>query len=230
MTSDVKNKGTHRITVDGGAISTSVGYNMNTGHAGVYIVRTAYDKDYRSQYAITNQKKISGTKKIYREENGDMINARERRRYHENIGEERARSKRYYNDNRDKIAEQNALYYTNNKDVINARNSRYHYENREKEAGRKKLYRSENMEACKAREHRYQRTHPKERRTYVTAAGSCNLLNTWFVGCRRHHVDSSTIIHVPTEMHITHKHDIRTGMGMDVINALAFGFLFHGEL
>jgi len=66
------------------------------------------------------------------------------------------------------------------------------------------------------------------KRDYVTPVGRCAHLNEWFKGCRQHHVDPDTIIHIPAQMHIENWHNIKTGKGMDVINAMAFEYLFSG--
>lgn len=101
-------------------------------------------------------------------------------------------------------------YHTDHRDDIIARQRAYYEDHKDGIAAQQKAYRAEN---------------PKEQRNYVTAAGQCSQLNNRFDGCRRHHVDDSTIIHIPIEMHVTNPHNIRTGRGMARINALAFAFL-----
>lgn len=106
-------------------------------------------------------------------------------------------------------------------------NKKYNATHREKIHARVKQYADKHKVEKAAYDKQYQREHPKETRTYATPAGSCTKLNNWFEGCRRHHVDADTIIHIPMEMHVTNAHNIQTGKGMDVINALSFNFLFH---
>ena len=50
-------------------------------------------------------------------------------------------------------------------------------------------------------------------------------LNKSFVGSNGHHVDMERVIYIPTELHRSISHDVRTGRNMDKINALAFQWL-----
>lgn len=51
-------------------------------------------------------------------------------------------------------------------------------------------------------------------------------LNDKFPGSDGHHINKTIVIHIPKELHRHIGHDLRSGRGMDVINALAFQYLF----
>ena len=102
----------------------------------------------------------------------------------------------------------------------------YNLAHKEEFKQRDKLYYEEHKITVLARNRRYASDHPRDPRDYILPPYKCTKLNQWFDGCRCHHVDPSTIIHVPKDMHVSHVHNIRTGAGMDFINALAFEFLF----
>ena len=106
-----------------------------------------------------------------------------------------------------------------------ARKKQYHQDNKKACNAWSKQYYTDHKEAIKARVRAYQRDHPRDPREYVTDAWMCTNLNKWFVGCRRHHIDADTIIHIPSELHVTHPHNIRTGLGMAEMNAMAYTFL-----
>ena len=134
----------------------------------------------------------------------------------------RHRGKLYREENSEAIAAYNKQYYEDNRGRVKL----YYEANREMISIQKKRYYETNREMIAARTKQYQRDHPKEARTYVDPTGSCTKLKDWFEGCHRHHIDRGTIIHIPTEMHVANHHNIRTGIGMGAINALAFEFLF----
>lgn len=50
-------------------------------------------------------------------------------------------------------------------------------------------------------------------------------LNKPFEGCVGHHIDPTFVIFIPSEMHRSVSHDVRSGRGMVEINRLAFAFL-----
>lgn len=57
-------------------------------------------------------------------------------------------------------------------------------------------------------------------------------LNSWFLGCDRHHVNKELIIHMPRKLHRGkgNYHNHNTGKGMARINAIAYNFLFKQEV
>ena len=50
-------------------------------------------------------------------------------------------------------------------------------------------------------------------------------INTPFPGSVGHHIDTEHIIHIPKEIHQSIYHNVRTGQGMEDINAIAFGYI-----
>jgi hypothetical protein len=103
---------------------------------------------------------------------------------------------------------------------------KYNAAHKEEFKERDKKYYEEHKDHINMWNRRYAGAHPRDPRDYILPPCDCTKLNQWFDGCRCHHVDPNTIIHIPKETHISHVHNIRTGVGMDVINTLAFEFLF----
>lgn len=172
-------------------------------YAHAYHAKHADDLAARNKvYRVDHKEEIAAYQKAYRAEHKEEIKA-----YRVEHNEERA------------------MYYADHKEEIEAYRKAYDADHAEEIAAREKVYRSEHKEERAAWEKVYRRDHPKEERDYITPAGQCVKLNKRFEGCRRHHVDISTIIHIPIEMHVTNPHNIRTGRGMARINALAFAFL-----
>lgn len=56
-------------------------------------------------------------------------------------------------------------------------------------------------------------------------------MNDHFIGCHRHHITETLIIHIPGDLHNHISHNLRTGVGMDVMNVLALQFIngYHCE-
>lgn len=50
-------------------------------------------------------------------------------------------------------------------------------------------------------------------------------LNEPFVDSEFHHIDEEHGIHIPKELHQSIRHNVRTGQGMEDINAIAFGYI-----
>lgn len=55
-------------------------------------------------------------------------------------------------------------------------------------------------------------------------------LNEPSAGSEGHHVDNELVIHIPSNLHQSVWHCLRTGRGMSVINAEAYNFLFKQEV
>lgn len=102
---------------------------------------------------------------------------------------------------------------------------RYHEEHGEEIKAQNKEYYERRKDYILTRNRQYATDHPRDPRDYILPPYQCTKLNDWFDGCRRHHVDPSTIVHIPADMHITNTHNIRTWDGMDVINSLALEFI-----
>lgn len=64
------------------------------------------------------------------------------------------------------------------------------------------------------------RRHNAERREL-----GCIELNEPFENSEGHHIDETYIIHIPKEIHQSIYHNLKTGQGMEDINAIAFGYI-----
>lgn len=50
-------------------------------------------------------------------------------------------------------------------------------------------------------------------------------MNNYFIGCHRHHVTETLVIHIPGDLHNHISHNLKTGIGMDIINILSLQFI-----
>lgn len=225
MTSDPrKTKHLHRVVIEDVWFETRLEYNPNTDYA---YTRTQHKS--KAQTAASGRKwrenhkeRIDEVGRVWRSDNKESIAKYGKQYYEDNKDRRKVLASRYYEDNKEMFVQ----YYEDNKERIHTRQKQYRETHKEEIAARMKLYYRDNIKMIRE----WRRAHPTEKRTYVVDVGSCTHLNSYFDGCRRHHVDINTIIHIPKDMHIYHKHNIRTGEGMDVINSLAFEFLLQGEL
>jgi hypothetical protein len=53
-------------------------------------------------------------------------------------------------------------------------------------------------------------------------------LNSYFEDCEGHHITHTFVIYIPKGLHKSVWHNLNTGQGMEVINALALDFLVNG--
>ena len=51
-------------------------------------------------------------------------------------------------------------------------------------------------------------------------------LNDRFIGSEGHHIDKEFVIYIPKEMHMSVRHNVHTGKGMEQINTLAVDFCY----
>lgn len=230
MTNVRKTKSLHHITVEGCSIATRLEYNPVTEHIGIFTSQPRQRMEYLQQYHTDNKKRLSGNAKQYYITNRETVLHRVKQYSKDNSEKVAAYRKQYYITNHEKVLQHVKQYRKDNPERVAAYKKWYADKNHERIAVYKKCYREDNIEKITEYQKQYRRDHPTDDRAYVTNALSCAHLNEWFGGCRRHHVDPNTIVHIPTEMHTHNRHNIRTGDGMDVINALAFEFLFQGEL
>ena len=54
-------------------------------------------------------------------------------------------------------------------------------------------------------------------------------LNNHFPNSDGHHIDKIFVIHIPTEMHQSIRHNVFTGRNMEKINLLALDFIYRGK-
>lgn len=63
-------------------------------------------------------------------------------------------------------------------------------------------------------------------RDHVLPIHMCTKINEWFPGCEGHHLSRSLVVFIPTELHNHIWHNMKTGLGMAEMNALALQFAF----
>lgn len=186
-------------------------------HREYYIEHVEEERERGRQWRATHREERRTYNKQYR-----VTHPEEIKQYQiDHLEERMAYNKQYRTDHPEEFRQYGKEYRAAHTEEVRERNKQYHLTNREENNERSRQYRDTHLEEIQ----QYRRDHPAEKRDYVVPAGQCRQLNKWFEGCKRHHVDTDTIIHIPTEIHVTHAHSIKTGRGMDSINALAFAFL-----
>ena len=63
-------------------------------------------------------------------------------------------------------------------------------------------------------------------RDHVLPIHMCTKINEWFLGCEGHHLSRSLVVFIPSELHNHIWHNMKTGLGMAEMNALALQFAF----
>lgn len=63
-------------------------------------------------------------------------------------------------------------------------------------------------------------------RDHVLPIHMCTKINEWFPGCEGHHLSRSLVVFIPSELHNHIWHNMKTGLGMAEMNALALQFAF----
>lgn len=130
-----------------------------------------------------------------------------------NPEQHKAAGEQWCKNNPDKVAVINKRWQKNNPD----HSEQYRREHKEEIKARDKQYRKNNPE--KVREHQ------RERRIYLSAYTDCEKVNHAFMGCDAHHIDPDTIIHIPTSLHRSVSHSLKSGHGMEEINQMSFDWL-----
>lgn len=60
---------------------------------------------------------------------------------------------------------------------------------------------------------------------YRSTPDNCYWVNKPFKGCVKHHVDKNTIVCIPLNLHLTVRHNLKTGKGMKEINENVFRWI-----
>lgn len=63
-------------------------------------------------------------------------------------------------------------------------------------------------------------------RDHVLPIFQCTQINKWFPGCEGHHLSRSLVVFIPAELHNHIWHNMKSGLGMAEMNALALQFAF----
>lgn len=126
---------------------------------------------------------------------------------------------------------QNQLkYYEKNKDKLLSYAKQWRLENPEEMKERCKKWRIENPKKSKETVRKYRNTpkgkeiNKKHNTLRARNLGSI-LINDWFIGCNRHHINSQDIICIPSEIHKQHPHNHKRPETMIEINRIAFEYL-----
>lgn len=61
-------------------------------------------------------------------------------------------------------------------------------------------------------------------RDHVLPIHMCTKINEWFPGCEGHHLSRSLVVFIPSDLHNHIWHNMKTGLGMAEMNALALQF------
>lgn len=130
--------------------------------------------------------------------------------YLENDKKIKERSKVWNKGNKERKAEKGREWYENNKAITIKRGIKWNKANR----GKRSKIRL-----------KYMQGNGKRRRKELGFIP----LNDSFLGGAGHHVDNQHVIFIPNSIHISIGHNLKTGMGMAKINAIAFRYLFSEE-
>lgn len=170
--------------------------------------------------------------KKYREDNRDKIRTYKKQYHIDNKEKIRAYVSQWQKDNPEKVNAYNKKWQQANPDKFMDSIRRWQRANSEKEKARQKARRKDDPESGRSNLREWRKANPArareyqhERREYLSAYIDCEKLNTPFQGCDAHHLNPNTIIHIPTGMHNSVYHSIKTGQGMEKINRLAYNWL-----
>jgi len=177
--------------------------------------------------------------------NPDRVKAYKEAYYRANAERLKAKSKAFREANPDKIKSMRRSYYDNNSEKVKADSTAYYKANPEKVLTRLKSWRKANPEKVKEWRKAFQSAHPERNRDRAklwskTTNGKLskgksddyrmrnlgsNMLNAWFKGCHRHHINTQDVICIPKELHEAHKHNHRKPETMIIINTLALNYM-----
>lgn len=165
------------------------------------------------EYYIKNKEKIKSKTKLYQK------TSEKYKQYKKLAGELWRRDnpqylKEYYKNNKTKLNKRNREYYLNNKEFVSKVNSNWRNAHQDIVRSIKRKYKKTYKGKITTAKH-------YDKRRYM---GSI-LLNNWFVGCNRHHINKDYIICIPKEIHILYHHDHKKPETMTLINIRAFEYL-----
>ena len=141
-------------------------------------------------------------------------------RYHDTESEKERRrqsSLKYWYDHRDERRIKERLYYEKHQDEIRRKRREYYIEHREEEILNTVTWQKNNPKKTKILMKRHQ---TKRRRQLGFIP-----INHSFENSEGHHLNKNLVIHIPTKLHQSVRHNVFTGKGMKEINALAFQWI-----
>lgn len=129
----------------------------------------------------------------------------------------RQSSLKYWYEHRDEMLIKRNAYYKEHQTHERKRRRKYYKEHREKEIQSTIEWQHKNPEKTKIVRKRHQFKRKREL-GYVP-------LNSPFKNSEGHHLNRDLVIHIPTKLHRSIRHNVFTGKGMKEINALAFQWI-----
>lgn len=154
--------------------------------------------------------------KLHVGRNGNIYNigdirAYQNRAYYLNDPEKfKQRTRDWNKENKEQKAENGARWYNANKDIIIQQSA---------------LWAAKNPKRRREISAKYARRHSGRYKARRRKLGFIPL-NEKFPGANAHHVDTNYVIHIPEELHRSVSHNLKTGVGMQRMNGLAFKYLF----
>ena len=132
----------------------------------------------------------------------------------EHIEEHRERSRKYYNEHTEQTLERVRKYQREHREQMNEyRRKRYREHVEEEREYMKEWWQTPNGKALA-------RMHNASRRELGFIP-----LNEYFLDSVAHHIDEDYIIYIPKELHHSIWHNLKTGQGMEDINAISFHYV-----
>lgn len=117
------------------------------------------------------------------------------------------------------------------KEKLAAANKDWYYNKggKEKQLLTSKLWNNNNPDKVAAKGKRWEKNNPskvrekrKRHQTLRRRELGFRPLNSWFEGSVAHHVNKNDVVYIPETIHKSVPHSLKTGMGMDKVNKLAF--------
>ena len=133
----------------------------------------------------------------------------------------------YYLNNQDKIKKRSVAWNKNNKKQKAHTNKEWYNNNKRLSIDRAVKWNKENIERRREISAKHSRFFSRKYKARRKNMGFVEL-NTKFENSHAHHVDNEQVVYIPEKLHRSVSHNLKTGRGMQTINALAFKYLFSG--
>jgi len=152
--------------------------------------------------------------------------------------------KKWYAEHRDEVLSRQKQYKEEHKDEISARYKKWYAEHRDEKLAyckkwhethrdERKKYREQNKDRYRQWIKAWEKNHREQRREIRRKSNSKRErdlgfipLNEPFEGAEAHHICRTFVIYIPKEYHKSVSHNVWTGEGMPLINAIAYDYLF----
>lgn len=160
-------------------------------------------------------------------------------------------AEQYRKTHRKELVEKAKLYTQAHEQQVKEYQKKYRAEHKDKQREYIKNWKQQNPERKKELNRKWAKAHPeyrrkKEKEWCKTEKGKLNqhrkntrrkayrrklgaiLLNQPFEKSVGHHINKDTVIYLPEELHTSVKHNLRTGLNMELINKTALEWLHYG--